>query len=365
MAEKYLPLRLMDIEDEIIAECGKDKDRLEKYGFPKTKDDDEFIDVLLRLFCGMYDSQKSEDLITCLFDVYGIMMGKLGMLNENNPKGAFCDIYDVCLRPTLYQKWKSNKQVYKPDPDFIKALIRTENLKITKDTFKHLPCKHFYIDVSDCDIFLPVKGMFVNIFEIEDKIMLVAYLVDESAFWSTYDILHFDIESEYEMNVSDLAKINPDGIYTYSDRDIFLYGKQPIKNDGMNLDANESKFFIYQLITYLTSHEPQFEESPITKSTYRPPKQGTVIKNKFSEIQMHDIGIRFGKSFREQQKKYKCNTFLTRHLENKRKSPIPHFRCAHWQGYWVGKGRTDHVVRWIEPIFVGGGESNDVVIHKI
>ena len=365
MAEKYLPLRLMDIEDEIIAECGKDKDRLEKYGFPKTKDDDEYIDILLRLFCGMYDSQKAERLITCLFNVYGTMMKQIGLLNENNPKGAFCDIYDICLRPTIYQKWKRNKQVYKPDPDFIKALIRTENLKITKDTFKRLPCKHFYIDVSDCNIFLPVKGMFVNIFEIENKIMLVAYQVDESAFWSTYDILNFDIESEYEMNVSDLSKVNPDGTYTYSDYDIFLHGKQPIKNDGMNLDSNESKFFIYQLITYLTSHEPQFEENPITKSTYRPPKQGAVIKNKFSEIQMHDIGIRFGKSFREQQKKYKCNIYLTRHLENKRKSPIPHFRCAHWQGYWVSKGRTDYVFKWIEPIFVGIGESNDVVIHKI
>ena len=363
MAEKYLPLKLMDIEDEIMAECGKDKDRLEKYGFPKTKDEDEYIDTLLRLFCGMYDTNKAEKLVSCLISIYGNVMEKMGMANPKNIKTMLCDIYDLCLRTTIYQKWKRNKQVYKPDSDFIKALIRTENLKITKDTFKHLPCRHFYIDVSDCDVFLPVKGMFVNIFEIEEKIMLVAYQVNEEAFWSTYDILSFDIQKEYEMNVLDISKANPNGEYNYCGYDIFLKGKSPIKNQR-GLDANETKFFIYQLITYLTSHEPQFEESPVTKSTYRPPKQGAAIKNKFSEIQMHDIGVRFGKSFREQKKKYKCDTFLTRHLENKRKSPIPHFRCAHWQGYWVGKGRTDHIVRWIEPIFVNG-EANDVVIHKM
>lgn len=362
MAEKYLPLKLMDIEDEVFKECGSDKERLEKNGFPKTKDENEFIDTLLKLFCGR--SSNAEKLLTVLLDTYGSFMKTLGMLQKDNPKGIICDIYDICLRSSIYRIWKKNKQVYKPDKDFISALIKTENLKITKDTFKHLPCNHFYIDVSESDLFNPIKGIFVNIFYVEDKILLIAYEVNEEAFWSTYDILDFNISSEYVMRVDDLAKVNPSGVYNYCEQDIFLRGKKPI-NNSTGLNANESKFFIYQLITYLTSHEPQFEESAITKSTYRPPKPCSSIKNKFSEIQMHDIGIRFGKSFREQKRKYKCDTILTKHLEQTRKSPIPHFRAAHWQGYWVGRGRTEHIVKWIEPTFVGGEQSNDVVIHKI
>ena len=115
----------------------------------------------------------------------------------------------------------------------------------------------------------------------------------------------------------------------------------------------------------MVSHEPQIEDNPITKSTYRPPKPGSAIKNKFSELQIHDVGIRFGKAFKEQKRKVNCSTILTKHLEQTRKSPIPHFRAAHWQGYWVGKGRTEHIFKWIEPTFVGGEQSNDVVIHKM
>ena len=363
MADKYLPLYLMDIEDQILAECGSDKERLEKHGFPQTKNQTEYLDKLFRLFVGL--ENNPENLLSKLVMTYYDHLKILGLLNTDNPKSMLCDIYDICAKPTIYQIWKKNKQVYKPDKNFVPALIKTENLKLSLDTFRHLPCKNFYIDVMDCDLFLPVKGIFVNIFEIEKRILLVAYSVNEEAFWSTYDVLHFDKQDEYEMSIDDLIiDGDTEGLYDYCASDIFLRGKQPEKNiNGLN--SNESKFFIYQLITYITSHEPQFEESSITKSTYRPPKQGSAIKNKFSEIQMHDIGIRFGKSFREQQKKYKCNTILTRHLENKRKSPIPHFRSAHWQHYWIGKGRTQRIVKWKEPTFVNGEGSNDVIIHSI
>lgn len=49
-----------------------------------------------------------------------------------------------------------------------------------------------------------------------------------------------------------------------------------------------------------------------------------------------------------------------------RKSPVPHFRRAHWQVYWVGKGRKEREVKWLEPIFVGFGDTaKDVVIHMV
>ena len=359
MADKYLPLYLMDVEDRIREDCGLDMEKLEKNGFPKCKDEMEYLNRLIRLYLKL-DSDFEKTMSSIIYTYYDHMKC-LGLLNNDDPKSMLCDIYDICARPSIYQIWKKNKQVYKPDKDFISALIKTENLKLSLETFKRLPCKHFYIDVMDCDMFLPVKGIFVNIFEVENKIMLVAYAVNEEAFWSTYDILDFNVQDDYEMKIDDL--ITGNGEYNYNQFDLFLMGKKAEKNVN-GLDSNESKFFIYQLITYLTSHEPQFEESSITKSTYRPPKQGSVIKNKFSEIQMYDIGVRFGKSFREQKRRNKCNTILTKHLEHARKSPIPHFRAAHWQGYWVGRGRTEHIVKWIEPIFVNG-EVEDVVIHKI
>lgn len=49
----------------------------------------------------------------------------------------------------------------------------------------------------------------------------------------------------------------------------------------------------------------------------------------------------------------------------KRKSPIPHFRRAHWHKFWVGEGRNTLKVKWIEPVFVGQGPSSNATIHKI
>ena len=39
-------------------------------------------------------------------------------------------------------------------------------------------------------------------------------------------------------------------------------------------------------------------------------------------------------------------------------------RRAHWHHYRVGKGRTELILKWIEPVFVGSGEVS-VVKHRV
>lgn len=39
-------------------------------------------------------------------------------------------------------------------------------------------------------------------------------------------------------------------------------------------------------------------------------------------------------------------------------------RRAHWHHYWVGKGRTELILKWIEPVFVGSGEVS-AVKHRV
>ena len=365
MAGKYLPLEIMDCVDEIESQdIFSYVDLLSNQGF-NIKNEEEYIDKLLRLHFARLEKYEAKRLVTSLMTLYGEALEQMGVLKVGwEDKGiqyVLVELYDIILRPYIMHHWKRNKQVYKPDKDFSMALLKTENLSITKEVFDHLPCKHFYIDVSDCNLFCPIEGVFVDLFEIDNGYSCVIHQCSKEAFWSSYDFIDFDLSKQKEFKVEDYTKNNTE--YSFCETDKNLSNKETIvKENGLNRD--EASFFVYQLITYLSSHEPQFEESSITKSTYRPPKTGN-IKNKFSEIQMHDIGIKFGKSFREQKRKYKCNTILTKHLEYKRKSPIPHFRSAHWQRYWVGKGRTKQITKWIEPIFVGGGESSDVTIHKM
>lgn len=362
MAEKYFPLKVMDELAELDNSDNSPLKLFKKSGYPIV-DEEDYIKNLFQLYCGKHHNPKS--LYVSLMKTFYPFMNEIGLLDSqyiDNPAGLLTELYDFILQPYILNFWRKNKQVYKPDKDFCQALLKTENLVLTKDTINHIPCKHFYVDVSECDLFSPVIGLFVDILDIEeDTIVINVRQLSPDMAWTNFDFFNFQNEPEVKMNMK--KYIRDDYDYVICDYDSELMGKE-IKKAKESLTQDGVVFFVYQLITYLTSHEPQFEESQITKSTYRPPKKGAVIKNKFSEIQMHDIGIRFGKSFREQKRKYHCTTILTKHLEEKRKSPIPHFRSAHWQSYWIGKGRTERIVKWIEPIFVGG-ESNDVVIHKI
>ena len=364
MADKYLPLYLIDINDQIEAEIKRnDIDRLRDYGFT-IANEEEYIKMLLELYFGHYPDMGK--LLTCLMDMYGEMLKAMNLLNKtnvNNPHVILAELYDIILRPYILHNWKRNKQVYKIDGDFAQALLKTENICLSRDTFNHLPCKHFYVDVSEYIQFRPIQGIFVDIFNMQEEFAVCIYMVSNEAFWSNYDFIGFNEKGEAKINIEDFARNGLFDEFKYCDYDTHLKGKSVEKNIN-GLKPKEVAFFVYQLITYMTSHEPQVEESPLTKSTYRPPKQGATIKNKFSEIQMYDVGVRFGRAFKAQKKKYNCDTILTHHMAKARKSPIPHFRSAHWQTYWTGKGRTTPIVKWKEPTFVNG-EAQDVVIHKV
>lgn len=65
---------------------------------------------------------------------------------------------------------------------------------------------------------------------------------------------------------------------------------------------------VVQILNYLSSVQPDIEENPQTKKTYRKPAPHTEPKNKYSEIQKWDVGVRFGAAFRawKKSKKVPC-----------------------------------------------------------
>ena len=137
----------------------------------------------------------------------------------------------------------------------------------------------------------------------------------------------------------------------------------------------ELSLLALQLICYITSKEPDINENDVTKSTYKRPKKDSKPKNKFSEIQKWDVGYKYGKTIRtkikEAEKQYYSSQRIGSNQNSKKRAPLtPHFRCAHWHHYWTGKGRTEYEVRWIEPTFVGFGDSIEkkaihATIHKV
>lgn len=94
-----------------------------------------------------------------------------------------------------------------------------------------------------------------------------------------------------------------------------------------------------------------------------------------TKVNVWDVGVRMGAALR--RAKAKVNVFLdTEDMigsknTKQRSSPRPHVRCAHRHGYWTGPrgGNQNFIVKWLHPVLVGAGASEDnkkpVVIRPV
>ena len=164
-------------------------------------------------------------------------------------------------------------------------------------------------------------------------------------------------------NVTDTFHIND---YRTFDMNTGRVIRQPLdKSDDHRAEIVTA---ILQILQFLHADIEDITESNITKSTYRP---SATIKNKFSEIRMWDVGVRYGKAIKfakkqvEQAMKEESEE-TSDNKERKARKPVrPHIRSAHWQRYHVGEGRKQIKINWIPPVYVCGGREIAVTIHKV
>ena len=280
-------------------------------------------------------------------------------LLRNNAEMFKTEVRDLYLCPVLIEEWSKSKLVFKPDPDFAEALLKTQRLQLSKEMLTHLPYNYFYIDLSDCVLFKPIVGIFVFVNHIIDKgnnigaNISIFLLTTENILFSHYFGGYYDNKDIIDVRLSDECSdykvYNPEGDFVYTPGDF-------------SVDRNQVSLFVLQLICYLSIDEPQITVSDYTKNTYVKKSPSQKVKNKWNEVQIFDVGILYGKTYREKLKDYKAKDSedIKHH-----KSPVPHLRSAHWHRYWVGEGRTTLKVNWIEPVFVGAKDSKNVVIHKV
>ncbi len=326
-----------------------------------------YIDVFLgQYFMNPFVKHPFMDMDRAFYQNIDMIMETTGTTREellcNNAEKLKTEVKDLYLAPVLIEEWSKSKMVYKPDPDFASALIKTQKLQITRDMLNHLPYNYFYIDLSDVGVFKPITGIFVFCNSIKRDNLDIGsnisiYLLTEglvyfshyySGLYSDKGIIDVDISEEpttgYEV-------WNPDKEEVYTP-------------DDFKIDRNQVSLFVLQLICYLSIEKPQVDVSDYTKNTYirRTPSQK--VRNKWNEVQIYDVGVTYGKEYRKAVKEYNAqnNDLETR---GHHKSPIPHLRAAHWHRYWVGEGRTELKIKWIEPVFVGAKESKNVVVHKV
>ena len=322
---------------------------------------------------GVYSAEiKNHDIQACAERVRksGQMLSFRTYEDMSDENVQLCDFISTI------HAWAENKQVYKFDSDFLQELIRTEDLHITRDVFEFLPCSLMYFDFEDCQYIqdtYDTPGAFVEVIKDEKQ--------------DSWEIHLFTMKGDTKYTRKVLPLKNEDGDFSWDCAELKWYMAFSLL-DGNSERLDEKKrdvqyvLLILHMLIYLSSIEPDVRESEVTKRTYRPRTKGTPVKNKFSEIQKHEVGVRFGTAFR----KYSLHRVSEQgdapyNLSKGKGSPKrPHYRKPHWSHYWYNKldqnnepvynvyGVVEKVKRpkWIAAVNVNEkyGES-DVVIHTV
>ena len=283
---------------------------------------------------------------------------------QSFPAGEFpadmeTELKDIFGISAVIETWSTSKQVYKIDGDFFRELLRTENAVIPGSAFSHLPVDTMYLDLSSCPELLPIEGAFVHSVEGRSGRQLVIYMeTGEATTFSYYSNFRYGDNGAALFHSASLPSGGFLAIDLTPGKDTRTSARR-MENDRRRDIVNA----IVQILLYLSAECPDVEESPVTKKSYRPGKE---IRNRFAEIRMWDVGVRYGKAITLAEKEIaRSREEAAAPPQKGRRSPRPHLRCAHWQRYHVGAGRKELRVNWVPPVIVCGDSAVPVTIHQI
>lgn len=273
-------------------------------------------------------------------------------------------------------EWTRAKMVYKVDNDFFHEIKNTENLTVTKDIYEKLPYKTLFIDMTEVKDISGFKGIWVMLVRDRktEKIGINIFMCKgetEPIFFSHYSWVNFQEKEEAKLNLSELPETD------FIIRNFCTNGLEPMSalsdpGRAPYLSVKETDIrpelvmATLQILQFIAMDASDVSETQTTKRTYRP---SATIKNKFSEVRMWDVGVRYGKAIRIAKSEYKKH-LRGESIENgsrKDRKPVrPHVRRAHWHRFKTGKGRTETTTHWIAPVYVcGNGQEIPVTIHEV
>ena len=379
---KYYPLEVLDKIEENPGDYLNLIKELEMCDNDATLQDLEDYVFGIDFFETMYTG-KFKDLNTTLLtdkEFNKLYMPMYKMKEVDKRKVEWKDMLGV---EQVLNKWKQFKMVYKIDNDFFHEIKKTENIVTSYEMFKQLPFDCFFIDLTDVKNISDFKGAWVYI-KHENKhnrnfVGVNIYMVmnEDPTFFSYYSWYNFTEESEVTWNQEDL----PDSDFVV--RSIKITENETM-DEYLNIEGEYTKIefdhdprkeiisTIFQIMAFIAIDASDISENATTKRTYKPRREGSVIKNKFSEVRMWDVGIRYGKAIHAAKQEYKKHLVQEQGAQNaqdaqENRKPIrPHIRRAHWHKYHVGKGRKETKVLWIAPVYVcGNGKEIPVTIREV
>lgn len=272
--------------------------------------------------------------------------------------------------------WAENKQCFQFDADFIGELLKTDNLSLNKNAWDFLPFRTFYVDISAdrklCEE-IAGEGIFITVEKapvehewtapekepVREEWRIHLCKVDREHFF--YDLMvlpNITMECDYP---EEKSKVEVHDVVYENNRAAGLNTSHIVVNRKMY------QVLVTQVLSYLSSEEPDICENEQTKATYKPKPK---TEDRFSEIRKWDVGVRFGSAVRKwKSAEHSADTDGTADRKQKKMYRLrPHSRKAHWSHYWYGSGENKvRRPKWIAATFVNvgnGQEKAPAVIHK-
>lgn len=295
------------------------------------------------------------------------------VVQMNDPKMLDEYIRDIDAI-SLTMLWAKNKQVFAFDEDFLNELISTETITMSENAWDYLPYDVFYIDISSnkelCDKVIG-KGFFISV---EKSVIDNGKSYYYIHCCKVIDNLYFTDINAVENRTKDISADdmilggNKVPVLEFNNPN-YWKDKPDIKQSEMTIDGLTYQKLLIQLLSYLSSIEPDIKENEITKKTYRKPADNNTPKNKFSEIRKWDIGVRYGNAFRKWKKEKTERNVSGEHSYKGHTGTKqrPHSRKAHWSHYWYGHGENKtRRPKWVSAYYVGlNVDDTPTTIHKV
>lgn len=285
--------------------------------------------------------------------------------------------YTLLLRSyNTLAAWKESKQVYKPDPDFLDELRKTEGFEFSWDEVKQIPNTSFCVDFTECKM-KPVRLVFVDLVpNLNKKNLEVTFQMilhsnsDTGASAQLSGILDFE---NGKTTIGKMCKDNPEFSASWGsvtnpvmeNLRTLLVGSEKIGVDEKNVEVTrlDTLITMFQLTKFILSAEAKMDVKPskLMERNYNPRKDGAKKDRiEVREVKEYDVGAYYGKAIRAYRdgedglKVFTDNAKveLTGKDGHSGKNVRPHIRRPHWHTYLTGKDRKIPVVHWLNRIYV-------------
>ena len=261
-----------------------------------------------------------------------------------NNENATAELFRNYTVMEMIRFWLDYKQIYKFDKDALETLLSTDCNNLTCEEIRALKMPY------DC-------------FAIENEIVYGDVILDSML------VHRACVKDNNDMILSIYGFAKNDGKETKMVRLDNIIDNDKTLFDFLESDANEDakKFIkkIMNLILYLCQPKVDviYKKSEKGKSLSNPNKQKELPKSFYAvAYDTNEVGCRLGNAIRNYRVQYEKSD--KNNPGSAKRVVKPHNRRGHFHHYWVGKGRTDLIVKYVNPTFVLGG-SKKATLHKV